>query len=70
MAKQDQIRVLRIYEFVGDREVVERQVAQSIQGERQLRQKEGYCIIRAATIGTYPEILERGTNGESETSSN
>jgi hypothetical protein len=63
----DIVRVLRIYEFVGPREAVERQVSNSIHGERRFniadltgenRSVRGYVRIRAATIGTYPEILD------------
>ena len=43
---------------VGDRERVESIVAKSIHGEKRVEGLRGTCIIRAATIGTYPEILE------------
>lgn len=52
----DTVRVLRIIEYVGDRKDVEDVVARSIQGEK--RVKDG-LIIKAATIGTYPEILDQ-----------
>lgn len=51
----DTIRVLRVLEYVGPREEVERVVALSIHGERQF----GGVTMRAATVGTYPEILDR-----------
>ena len=56
---QDKVRVLRIVEFVGDRQVVEAQVANSLHGEKTYHNTKlgGYVTIRAATIGTYPEIL-------------
>lgn len=50
----DKIRVLRIIEYVGSRERVEETVRQSIQGDKVMID----LTIRAATIGTYPEILE------------
>lgn len=52
----DTIRVLRVIEYVGPRQRVEETVAKSIHGERDA----GFgLLIRAATIGAYPEILER-----------
>jgi len=54
---EDQVRVLRILEYVGNRSAVEACVRNSIQGEFQVQTK-GY-VIRAATIGTYPEILTK-----------
>lgn len=49
------IRVLRVVEYVGPRAWVEETVARSIHGEKRLNDDR---VIRAATIGTYPEILE------------
>ena len=57
----DRIRVLRIIEYDGPRDWVEHQVANSIQGTKTLdhsRDFSGVLTIRAATIGTYPEIVE------------
>jgi len=57
----DIIRVIRIYEFVGPRDVVEEQVSQSIQGEKRVDKRhnmKGPLIIRAATLGTFPEVLD------------
>lgn len=54
MNKQDTIRVLRVYEFVGPRSLVEAQVAKSIHGEKVVGNG---VVIKGATIGTYPEIL-------------
>lgn len=51
---QDHIRVIRIYEFTGPRDVVEAQLAKSIQGEKALTNG---LVIKAATLGLYPEIL-------------
>lgn len=53
----DIIRVLRIVEFVGPRDAVEKQVAKSIHGEKTYGDRRGEVTIRAATIGTFPEIL-------------
>jgi hypothetical protein len=66
--KQDQVRVLRVIEYVGDRDIVEKTVAASIQGEKNVSRPDGTSraeqfgvgnmLIRAATIGIYPELLE------------
>jgi hypothetical protein len=53
----DIVRVLRIIEYVGPRNWVEATVAGSIHGERQVTLDGKLGWIRAATIGTYPEIL-------------
>lgn len=50
----DIVRVLRVIEYVGPRKRVEETVAKSIHGERPFGQG---LVIRAATIGAYPEIL-------------
>ena len=58
----DKVRVLRIIEYVGPRDWVERVVAESIQGTKVIERRgnvdKAECLIRAATIGSYPEILE------------
>lgn len=51
-----QIRVLRVVEYVGPRRWVEETVARSVHGEKRFGPG-GVAVIRAATIGTYPEIL-------------
>lgn len=51
----DHIRILRVIEYRGPRKQVEDQVARSLHGERRLTNG---VIIAAATVGTYPEILE------------
>ena len=54
------VRVLRIIEYVGDREWVEHQVADSIHGTKNVSNPNKSSVqrtIRAATIGEYPEIL-------------
>jgi hypothetical protein len=54
----DIVRVLRIVEIVGPRDLVERQVNGSLHGQRLgAKSADGQVVIRAATIGTYPEIL-------------
>ena len=52
--EQDQVRVLRLVEYTGDRDVVEKIVKASIHGMRQVRG----CVIKAATIDAFPEILD------------
>lgn len=52
---EDIVRVLRIYEFSGPRGLVESQVEKSIHG----RFMANGVIIKAATIGCYPEVLEQ-----------
>mgnify|MGYP007083468222 FL=1 len=56
------VRVLRIVEYVGSRERVEETVRQSIHGDKVMKD----LTIRAATIGTYPEILEVRNESQSE----
>ena len=53
----DKVRVLRIIEYVGDREPVEETIRKSIHGRKQIDFKSGTVIITAATIGDYPGIL-------------
>lgn len=54
MSEQETVRVLRVLEYVGPRDRVEEVVARSIHGERDAGKG---LVIRAATVGTYPEIL-------------
>lgn len=51
------VRVLRVVEYVGPRKHVEEQVAKSIHGERRISKPEGDVVIRAGTVGLYPEVL-------------
>lgn len=53
---EDIVRVLRVVEYVGPRSRVEDVVSRSIHGEKDAG--EG-LVIRAATVGLYPEIIER-----------
>jgi len=50
----DKVRVLRIIEYVGEREAVEETVANSIHGTREVSKN---LTINAATIGMYPEVI-------------
>lgn len=52
---QDRVRVLRVIEYTGPRDWVEKQVAASIHGTKDLGLGR---LINVATIGAYPEILE------------
>lgn len=54
---QDIVRVLRIVEYTGPRSEVENAVSKSVHGERVCSRG---LVIKAATIGTYPEILVAG----------
>lgn len=58
---QDIIRVLRVIEYVGRRSWVERTIAASIHGTRQVSSVDS---IRAATIGTFPDILTPAAKAE------
>lgn len=64
---EDIIRVLRVIEYEGPRSVVEETVGRSIHGEKRIPVKgewasrpKGEMIIRAATVGVYPQILQKG----------
>ena len=57
----DKVRVLRIIEYAGDRNVVEDRIERSIHGTYVYNGEHGRMTIRAATIGNYPEILEPET---------
>lgn len=55
---QDLVRVLRIIEYVGDREHVEEAINNSIHGTKIIAAS---LRIKAATIGSFPEILDQQT---------
>lgn len=57
----DTVRVLRVVEYIGDREWVEKAVGNSLHGTKVIV---GKGEIRAATIGAYPELLRDGIFGE------
>lgn len=57
---QDIVRVLRVVEYSGPRDWVEKTIANSIHGTRDCTSYMGQkATIKAATIGTFPEILEK-----------
>lgn len=56
----DIVRVLRVIEYVGYRDWVEETVSRSIHGIKEV--KPG-CLIRAATLTEYPEILSQTSTG-------
>lgn len=58
---EDIVRVLRVLEYVGPRKWVEHTVAISIHGEKRVGVG---MTIRAATVGAYPEILEKAEQEE------
>jgi hypothetical protein len=60
----DIVRVLRIVEYTGPRDLVEGQIAKSIHG--QYLAHDGQLTIRVATIGSYPEILDTIPDGVTE----
>lgn len=55
----DIVRVLRVYEFIGPRDLVEQQVSRSLKGTKILPNG---MAIRSATVGDYPEILADMSN--------
>ena len=59
---EDIVRVLRILEYVGPRSQIEDILTDSIQEMRVTRQ----VTIKAATIGIYPEILEKAVEDKKE----
>ena len=60
-ASMDTVRVLRIVEISGPRDRVEETVARSV-----TYKNINGLIIRAATIGAYPEILEASNESTAE----
>jgi hypothetical protein len=57
----DRIRILRVLEYEGPRDVVEGVISRSVHGERRVDGRDGSFVIRAATMGLYPEVLQVGT---------
>lgn len=51
----DIVRVLRVIEYVGPRDLIEKQIKHSIHGTKQF---DNGVIINVATIGEFPEIME------------
>lgn len=68
---EDTVRVLRILEYTGPRSKVEELIAKSVHGERRLtnvHDPSRGVVIRAATIGNYPEVLGDGVdNADTDT---
>ena len=62
----DIVRVFRIVEYVGPRRMVELIVENSVHGTKRLCGPASNVTIRAATLGTYPEILEREEDKENK----
>jgi hypothetical protein len=54
----DIVRVLRIVEYIGPRDLVEDQVAKSIHGSRQCGPN-GAIRITAVTLGEFAEIMKQ-----------
>ena len=59
----ERVRVLRLIEYTGDREWVERTVSRSIKGTLIVNESKGQ-MIRAVSLGDFAEIL--GTLGSSD----
>jgi hypothetical protein len=64
---QQQIRILRVLEYSGDREAVEQMLRRSMNEEKTFEQYNpetrkflGKITIKAATLGIVPELLEKG----------
>lgn len=57
----DIVRVIRILEYVGEREWVEMTLERSIQGTFHVpgKAKVNLNIIKAVTLGSFPEIIAR-----------
>jgi hypothetical protein len=57
----DRIRVLRIIEYVGPRDAVEKQIRMSLQGTRLgaagAAGLSDPCVITAVTLGVVPEVI-------------
>lgn len=64
----DIIRVMRLVEYIGPRDLVEEQVAKSLHGSKTLHEHlhPGYdannrkcsaLVIRATTLGVFPEVV-------------
>lgn len=72
-SKEDIVRVLRVVEYIGPRELVDQQIAASLHGERRVRTSQGHeggVLIRAATVGVIPGLAikaDRDTYQENAT---
>lgn len=54
----DQIRILRVIEYVGDRAAVEEHMTHVLYGEKAIHSTQGFYRIKAATVGVVPEICK------------
>lgn len=56
---KEQVRVLRLLEYVGDRRWVESQIRRSIHGEQVFysNDEHGGGVIRAVSLNEFPEIV-------------
>lgn len=50
----DTVRVIRIIEYIGPRDKIEKQIERSVHGTKEWGNG---VIIRAVTLGTFPEIM-------------
>ena len=57
----DEIRVLRVIEYTGPRDLVENQIKNSLHGEKTFKplNDSREMTVRVATVGEFPEILNR-----------
>jgi hypothetical protein len=55
----NKIRVLRVIEYIGPREEVEKILSQSIQGDKYIPKTD--VLIRTATVGNFPEVFAGNT---------
>lgn len=60
--RSDHVRILRVIEYTGTRVETEQAVRSSLHGERII--KDGKVTIKAATVGTFPDILEESNDLE------
>ena len=59
---EDTVRVLRIIDYVGPRSLIEKQIKNSLHGERNGVNKS--VTIRATTLGEFPEIMQKEKEDE------
>ena len=64
----DIIRVLRLIEISGPRDIVEEQVSRSIHGKKDIYTERGELTIRVFTLGEVAEILGQAENTTPEVS--
>lgn len=57
--KQDIVRVLRLIQYEGPREVIEKTVGTSVQGTKRIMTQHGEMRITGVTLDQFPEILRR-----------